>query len=299
MNDFRLLVFCKVAEKGSFTRAARELYITQPAVSKHIQSLEKELNVRLLERNKSALRLTPAGVLLLRHAEGILTAYKQLELEMSLLQNRISGELLIGASTTIAQYVLPPLLARFREHYPNLKIVLYNQNTEQIEKMLFDKRIHLGVVEGQSHKSGLEYSRFMRDELVAVVNRKGTLARYDSLTLAQLKTIPLVLREYGSGTLEVLENQLQARQLRFTDLNVVMQLGSTESIKLYLKNADCMGIVSVRAVAQSIVRDDFKVVDIEGLNLERLFHFVYLQGNPEPLSERFMQFARLNDNQSL
>ncbi|MEG1905516.1 MAG: LysR family transcriptional regulator, partial [Bacteroidales bacterium] len=183
MIDFRLKVFQSVAYNLSFTKASKELYISQPAISKHIQELEQEYKMPLFERMGNKIALTHAGTLLLTHTESILKAYRQLDFEMNLLNEVYAGELRLGASTTIAQYVLPPVLATFIRKFPNIKISLFNGNTRDIEQALTDHRIDLGMVEGNNRLSNLRYTPFLRDELVVVTHAESSLAQYDEISL--------------------------------------------------------------------------------------------------------------------
>ena len=133
MGDFRLKVFVSVAKNLSFTKASQELFISQPSVTKHIQELELQYQTRLFERMGNSISLTDAGRVFLEHSKRILDDYGRLEYEMSLLRNGHSGELRLGASTTIAQYVLPPLLAQFIEKFPQVSLSLFNGNSNQVE----------------------------------------------------------------------------------------------------------------------------------------------------------------------
>lgn len=148
MSDFRLRVFSSVAKNLSFTKASQELFISQPAITKHIQELETMYQTRLFERMGNKILLTDAGRLLLEHCEKILEDYGRLEYEMNLLRNEHTGELRLGASTTIAQYVLPPLLARFIEKFPQVSLSLFSGNSSEVEKALQEHRIDLALVEG-------------------------------------------------------------------------------------------------------------------------------------------------------
>ncbi len=291
MSDFRLKVFLCVARNLSFTKASRELFITQPAITKHIQELESLYKTRLFERLGNKISLTPAGELLLEHSERILDDYKRLDYEMHLLHNECSGELRLGASTTISQYVLPPFLARFIEKFPHVSLSLLNGNSRDVENALLEHRIDLGLVEGIIRLPNLKYSTFQKDELVAVVHTRSKLAKLDEISVYDLYNIPLVLRERGSGTLDVLETSLLAHNIRLSDLNVRMYLGSTESIKLFLENSECMGLVSVRSIARELAAGLFKVIDIRYLEMQREFSFARLQGEESGLSQVFMQFA--------
>lgn len=165
--DFRLKVFHSVATNLSFTKASKELFISQPAISKHIHELEVQYKTSLFDRVGSHIGLTHAGELLLSHTKQLLAAYRQMDFEMNLLTDNFAGELRLGASTTISQYVLPPVLASFIKKFPEIKVSLLNGNSRDIEQVLREGKITLGLVEGTAHQSTLHYTPFMRDELVS------------------------------------------------------------------------------------------------------------------------------------
>ena len=181
MSDFRLKVFQSVAKNLSFTKASQELFVSQPAITKHIQELEAYYQTRLFDRQGSKISLTKSGELLLKHSEKILDDYKQLEYEMHLLHNEYIGELKLGASTTIAQYVLPPLLADFIAKFPQINLSLINGNSRGVEAALQEHRIDLGLVEGIFRLPNLKYTPFLQDELVAVVHTHSKLAVSDEI----------------------------------------------------------------------------------------------------------------------
>lgn len=291
MSDFRLKVFQSVAKNLSFTKASKELFVSQPAITKHIQELENFYQARLFERQGSKILLTEAGRLLLKHCERILDDYKLLEYEMHLLHNEYIGELRLGASTTIAQYVLPPLLANFISQFPQVNLSLLNGNSQEVEGALQEHRIDLGLVEGIFRLPSLKYTSFLQDELVAVVHIHSKLVVQDEIVPQELPNIPLVLRERGSGTLDVFERALSQHNLKLSCLNVLMYLGSTESIKLFLEHMDCMGIVSIRSVHKELVAGSLRVVEIKGMPMQREFNFVQLQGQEGGLSQVFMRYV--------
>jgi Transcriptional regulator len=295
MSDFRLKVFYSVAQNLSYTKASQELYISQPAVSKHIKELETKYKVRLFERLGGKIMLTPEGELLLKHAEKILQAYKDLEYEMNLLNNNYVGELHIGASTTISQYVLPPLLSFFLNKFPLLKLSLMNGNSREVEQALMEHRIDIGMVEGNVRQPSLHYKPFLKDELVAVTSADSKIAKHDEISLDDLLKTPLVLRELGSGTLDVFETALHQHKIKLSQLNIKLHLGSTESIKLFLENCDCMAITSIRSVLREIYSGMLKVIDIKGLNMTRDFSFVLPQGEPSNLVKLFIDYAFHNN----
>ena len=293
MDDFRLKVFITAARTLSFTRTAEQLCISQPAVSKHVGELESRYEVQLFTRRGSRLELTEAGRTLLASAERVADDYRRLEYEMSLCTGQTEGELRLGASTTIAQYLLPPILARFTARFPKVRVSLLSGNSEQVEQALGDHAIDLGLVESVSRRQGLHYTPFRADELVLVARPGGKYARTESVTPEALCRIPLVLRENGSGTLEVIIAALADRGIRLSQLNVVLRLGSTEGIKGFVRHSDAMAIVSAFSVVDELRSGALRIVDLEGLTLLRDFVFVHNEAHPARLVRQFLDFVRV------
>lgn len=229
MDDFRLRVFITAAKTLNFTKCAEQLFISQPAVSKHIGELESRYKVQLFERSGSRLALTEAGRVMLEHAERIADGYRRLQYEMDLFTDRLGGELKVGASTTIAQYVLPQVLARFTARFPEVKVSLASGNSEQVEAALARHDTDLGLVESSARHPGFHYEPFIPDELVLIASTKGRYGRCDQVTLAELQTVPLVLRESGSGTLEVISKYLAAANSASSTSRAVRSGGSFRS----------------------------------------------------------------------
>lgn len=293
MDDFRLRVFITAARTLSFTRTAEQFCISQPAVSKHVGELESRYGLQLFTRRGSRLELTEAGRTLLVSAERVADDYRRLEYEMSLCTGQTEGELRLGASTTIAQYLLPPILARFTTRFPKVRVSLLSGNSEQVEQALGDHAIDLGLVESVSRRQGLHYTPFRTDELVLVARPGGKYARTESVTPEALCRIPLVLRENGSGTLEVIIAALADRGIRLSQLNVVLRLGSTEGIKGFVRHSDAMAIVSAFSVVDELRSGALRIVDLEGLTLLRDFVFVHNEAHPARLVRQFLDFVRV------
>jgi DNA-binding transcriptional LysR family regulator len=292
MLDFRLKVFYTVARRLSFTKAAEELFISQPAVTKHIHELEQQLGMALFERIGNRIKITRAGQVMLKHAEDIFTSYRNLEYEINQLKHEQGGLLALGASTTIAQYFIPPLLAQFNQRYPEITASLISGNTEQVEQALLDKSIQLGLIEGRSKNPVLKYVEFAKDEIALIGNVKYNYGGSNPLTAADLRNIPLLMREHGSGTLEVINDELKRLKIKLTDLQIAMYMGSTESIKSYLHHAPCAAFISLKAVQRELEAGEFKILPVKNFKLVRKFHFIYLQGQQDKLAQLFMRFAR-------
>jgi DNA-binding transcriptional LysR family regulator len=292
MSDFRLEVFYTVAKRLSFTKAAAELFITQPAVSKHIHELEEQYKAKLFERKGNHIALTDAGELLLHHAEKVFELYRNIAYQINALSKRKEGLLRIGASTTIAQYIVAPLLAKFRTKFPDVQLSLITGNTTQVEKALLDKEIEIGIIEGYSKNSEISYHEFLKDEIVLASSSKHPLANRNSIKPDELKNIRFVLREQGSGTLEVIDHALKHAGINHSELKVEIRLGNTESIKSYLLNSNSMAFLSVHAIVDELKRGELKIIDVENLSIERSFYLIGLQGKIPGLGDLFFHFTQ-------
>ncbi|MDX1471853.1 MAG: LysR family transcriptional regulator [Flavobacteriaceae bacterium] len=296
MFDFRLKVFNTVARRLSFTKAAEELHITQPAVTKHIKELENQFNLALFDRRGNKIQLSPAGEILLKHTEEIKEIYRRIEFDLNQLNQTFKGILHIGSSTSITQYILPPLLAQFHKIHQDVRVELFSGNSEQIEQALLDKKIEVGVIEGKSKRREIHYTPFLKDEIVLVCSSKNTLVKKDEILPKQLKQIPLLLREPGSGTLEVTADALKQKGISLSELQVEMQLGSTEAIKSYLQHSECMAFVSLHAIQKELESGILKIVEIKKLQIHRDFYFITPLGPEGGLPSLIIQFLIRNHN---
>lgn len=299
LTDFRLKVFRAVAERLSFTRAADELFITQPAVTRHINELEKQLGLPLFTRHGNSISLTAQGALLLEYVRRILALYGELNEAFAGEGDTFGGELAVGASTTIAQYVLPAILARFRRRYPAVRIALSDGNTERIERMVSSCELDLALIEGNATSPLLHYETFMEDELVLVTSASNRSLASEEIAAAELPRLPMVIRETGSGTLDVVERALSAHGLSVRSMRVEMQLGSTESIKHYLYGSEAVAFLSVQSIWEELRLDLLRVVEISDLSVTRRFSFVSRHGQNSRLGTLFKQFCLSNYKRTL
>lgn len=295
MQDFRLKVFRTVAEKLNFTAAAEALFLTQPAVTLQIKTLEEELGVKLFDRSGGKVRLTEAGTVLLEYAEQIAELYVQAETAIGSLIGEERGKLAIGASTTIAQYVLPRLIGDFLNCHPKIEFSMISANTENIVNALDRKVIALGLVEGPVGRSDLKTDRFIEDEIVVVVsaNHEWALTELPKINIKELVEMPLIMREHGSGTRRVVENALKKGGLKLSELNIVMELDSTEAIKSAVEANLGIGFVSRWGLTREIELGTLKIIDLENLGIKRQFQFIYPRTpRLEGAAEIFYRFVR-------
>lgn len=252
MADRRLQVFFTVAKQLSFTKAAELLFMTQPAVTFQVKQLEEHFNTRLFERSHGKISLTPAGELALDYAERILNMTSEMEARISELTGQVSGPLLIGASTTIAEYMLPKLLGEFKRMHPETQARLTVANSETIENKVADHTLDLGLIESPSHNPNLVTKVCCEDELVMICAPDSDLARLGVVSPAQLASHPYISRESGSGTRECIDEYFRANGVNLDELNLVMELGSREAIKGAVSAGLGAAVVSATTVAKEI-----------------------------------------------
>jgi LysR family transcriptional regulator, transcriptional activator of the cysJI operon len=229
--DRRLQVFYTVAKLLSFTKAADALHMTQPAVTFQIRQLEDHFNTRLFDRTHNRVSLTEAGQVAYQFSERIFELYAEMENAVKELTGDVSGALTVGASTTIAEYMLPSLLGTFKAKHPDVNLRLKVSNTEGIVSMVENNVIDLGVVEAPVANKNLLVEVCQEDELVLVVPADHPLAQREAVSATELVGYPFICREEGSGTREVVTEYLNAQGIDRTDLNECLELGSSESIK--------------------------------------------------------------------
>ncbi|MBB4118072.1 DNA-binding transcriptional LysR family regulator [Mesonia hippocampi] len=292
--DFRLRVFQEVAGCLNFSKAAKKLHVSQPAVSKHIKSLEEKYNTKLFERKANGISLTHAGIELLNYVNKILNIYTEIDQYFFQLQDKVPPQVTIGASTTLAQYIVPKTLALLKKRFPESRFTLINDNSSSIEAKIEEGILDFALIEGNNHNPLLNYEKFLDDELVLVTKQHNT--KEQQITLEKLKKLPLVVREEGSGTRNILEGRLKNINITLDDLNVEIILGSTESIKTYLINSNSYAFVSIFSVFEELKNNQLRIIDIQGFEIKRPLYFVALQGYPSKLYDLMKSFFTQNYN---
>ena len=286
LENFRLHVFRTVAQQMSFRKAAEVLHLSQPAVSQQIRALEEEIDTRLFDRaagegHGTQIALTEAGRVLLTYADRAADTMDEASQALAALNQSVTGELKIGASTTVAQYVLPRILGAFLRQYPHVRLSLISGNTEHIADAVLQQRLALGIIEGPTMRRGLKTERFVPDEIVLVVGPQHPWAarRAQPITPTDLLQVPLLLRERGSGSRRVVERAMKSAGLSLRSLNVVMELDSTEAILSGVAAGLVVGFVSRSAIGKDLRLGTLRVVAVEGLAILRDFSFLHLSGS--------------------
>ena len=291
--DLRLLeVFCCVYDERSFSKAAKKLGLTQPTISGHIKSLESSLGTTLFDRLGRHIGVTSAGELLYRHGLQVVHLKRTTEEAMTRFLNRLEGDLHLGASSIPGEYLLPPAIGRFRNLYPQVRVSLEIHDTQEIIRRVKRGRVELGFVGARASHPVLEFQRFAEDELTLVTPQcLPWSAVGDEVQLAELKRLPLLVRERGSGSRMVLEARLYELGADLESFNIVAELGSTTAIVEAIRSRLGASILSNLSVHHEVESGQMRRLRILGTGpLVRSFYTVRnTQRIASPLAEVFLE----------
>ena len=296
----RLNVFIQVAATQSCSEAAKRLHLSQPTVSKHIQNLEAELNVKLFDREGAQLHITNAGMTLLPWARKIVRQATEVQAMMESMQDSVVGPLRIACTTTAGKYLLPHLAARFRQHYPGVQIFIQPCVRTEMTSRLLAEEADLGVVSSEIDDSDLECQYFFTDQISLIVPLVHPFSKRESIEPSELLDAPIILREPTSGTRRVLESELAKHDISFDEMNILMEVGNAEAIVLAV--AGNLGVSFVSRVASAYARAWGCVVDVpvEGLNLERRVNIARRKlSHPNLVRDAFWAFIHAPENEDI
>jgi DNA-binding transcriptional LysR family regulator len=273
MSDRRLRVFYSVAKLLSFTKAAEALHMTQPAVTFQIRQLEDHFNTRLFDRTHNRVSLTEAGKKVYDYSQRIFELYDEMENAVREITGEIAGALTLGASTTIAEYMLPVLLGDFKAKYPDINLRLKVSNTEGIVSMVEHNVIDLGVVEGSVTNKNLVVETCRMDQLVVIVPPDHPLSKARRLQARELMAFPFICREEGSGTRDVINAYLVEQGISEQDMQICLELGSPEAIKGAVETGMGLSITSRATLAKELKLGTLVAIELDP-PLERPFSLV-------------------------
>lgn len=274
MSDRRLQVFYTVARLLSFTKAAEELHMTQPAVTFQVRQLEEQFNTRLFDRTHNRISLTEAGKKVYECGERIFEIYAEMDNSVRQLTGDISGVLILGASTTIAEYMLPVLLGDFKAEHPDVTVRLKVANTDGIVSQVENNAIDLGVVEAPVTNKNLVVEECSRDQLVVIVQPGHELAGESVVPLKRLADFPFICREEGSGTREVMLESMHKSGMEPNELKVSMELGSLEAIKGAVEAGMGISVISYATIQKELKLGTLVAVKTDP-PINRPFSFVH------------------------
>ena len=291
--DFRHLeTFCRVADLKSFSRAADDLFLTQPTISGHILSLEHSLSLRLFDRTGREVRLTKAGEVFLRYASKILSSRKDLLNALSEYSQGIRGELSMGASTTPGEYLLPKLMGHFKKEHPHFTLSLKIADTKEVAQLVLEGDVEYGMIGGKLNHNFLHYEKYEEDEIIVVAPSGHPLTKKKKADLTDLLKEPWIIREEGSGTQMAVEKGLRKKGKSLKQFNVVMEMGSTSAVKEGVKAGLGLAFISKRAVEEELKQGLFSRIHVEGIDpISRQLYIVSHRGRTlSPIGMEFLRF---------
>lgn len=293
MKIAQLYSFMAVVDTGSFSASAKRLKISQPAITFQIQSLEESLGVKLIDRSGKRVRLTEAGEIVYKSAKKILSEVEALESQIEEFQESPKGSLTVGASTIPGEYVLPKVFGGFKKKYPEAVLSLEIADTEEIVERVINGEFDIGVVGAVIEDKRLEFSPFLKDELIFIVPANYEHYQEGKVSLNEILGEKFVTREEGSGTRMVVEKKLSQTGFRFGDFNIVMELGSNEAVITAVEAGLGASIVSRWAAEKAVELGTVRVVEIEDMPIERNLYITVRRGRPfNKLTELFLDFLR-------
>lgn len=292
MEDFRLKVFFTVAGLKSFSQAAQKLHVTQPAVSNQIRSLEEELETKLFIRGKNEVILTKSGQVLYKYAAEILELYEQMGKKIAEITKVLERELTIGATSIPGKYFIPQIIQQFKKKYPDVEIKTLISNTQNIVQSLKEDILDLCIVSEPVKAGRLFRQKFLKDELVLIVNPNHRWATKNFIGIEELINEPLVLREEGSGTRETIRHYLEQRDKRLKDFNIIMTLGTTGAIKAAVERGVGVGFALKRAIQLELEIGSLKIVPIENLQMYQMFSVLHKKNSHKHIADELIQFIQ-------
>lgn len=292
MDIKQLEIFTKIVELKSFSKAAEAVYLTQPTVSGHIHSLEEELGQRLLDRLGREVVPTRAGKVLYDYAKKMVALRDEAGQALDQLMGRMKGEIVVGGSTIPGEYLLPAIIGRFREKYPEITVVLKIGDTADIVNRVLSGECEVGIVGSKVEDSRLDYHEFVKDELIIIAASNYPMAG-KGITASALSSIPFVMRERGSGSRMTIEKRLLEIGVDPSGINIVAEMGSTEAVKQAVKAGLGVSIVSSVAVAEDLRHNSLKVIPFKGKKFLRSFYISTHRGRTmSPIGQAFLDFLK-------
>jgi DNA-binding transcriptional LysR family regulator len=294
MNLHHLAIFHETARTGSISACAERLHISQPAVSRQLQEFERRIGVVLFERLPRGMRLTQPGEVLRDYSVRLFEIARAAEAAVKELSDARQGNLSFGASNTIGTYILPSLLARFQRCHPAVEISLFVGNTEQVSQGVADLRFMLGFIEGPLHVPALRVDRFFEDEIVPVASPDHPLSGRKRLMPADLSGQPVLMREPGSGTRELIERRLQRHGIR---PGKIMVFGSTEAIKQAAIHGGGIGWLPLVCMPRELAAGELVRLPVKPLAFRRPLSVVRRPGGySAPTTEAFLALLDIDGN---
>lgn len=293
LNLSEMEVFTVAAETKSFSEAARQLHLSQPAVSQQIRSLEQCLGVQLFHRSVQGVKMTDAGQVLLPKARELLNLSWQIEEQMHSLDDEVAGHLVIGCTTTAGKYVLPFLAAAFIKHYPHVQVTIEMCNYNSVVDPLLSRDVPLGISSTRIVHRDMECQPFFTDRVVLIVPDEHPFASRSSVRPTDLLDHPFILREEGSSTRQLVEEGLSEHNISLDQLQLVMVVGNAEAIEVAVEHGLGIAFISSLVARHGLEMGKLVKVPVEGVQLDRPLYVVRdSRCAKTPAQDRFWNFVQ-------
>lgn len=266
LNQFN--IFCAVAEEKSFSKAAKKLHLTQPAISGQIKALENNYELCLFKRTPSGVDLTEAGKIVYQHAKQILHIIEGLEHSLAILTKKQPCRLAVGASTVVGSYPLPCTIWVFKEHHPQVNIQLEVENSSIILEKIKSVSLDFAIIEGPVNDENIVQKNCLNDEMALIVPYVEPWIDRENITVDELLTLPLIIREEGSGIRSMLENELKKKGVSINNLNVFTEMSKLQSIKSAIEAGHGLSILPKLTVRKELYTKTLKALPVQDLNFE-------------------------------
>ena len=286
MNLKQLEAFVQIADTGSFSKAAKDLYLTQPTISAHVSTLEKELNTRLFVRNTKEVKVSESGAVLYDYAKQMIVLQKKIEDTFAVREEKAQQRITIAASTIPAQYLLPDILAAFNEKYPNQQFKIVEADSAQVVEMVVNHKVDVGFTGTVIDKRLCKYIPFYQDELIAITPNNDKYRNKDYKDATWIVSEPLIMREEGSGTRKEAEKQLKKIGVNVSKLNVIASMENPEAIKRAVASGMGISLISKLAAEAELEKGNLLAFPISSEDMRRDINLIY---------NRNLQLSRSSD----
>lgn len=290
--DFRQLeIFIKIVELKSFSKAAMAVYLTQPTVTSHIQSLESELKIKLLDRLAREAVPTTAGKTLYEYAKKLVALKEEARQSLTQLLGKVAGQVAVGGSTIPGEYILPAMIGKFRKKFPGITVSQTIGDTSAIAEKVLAGECELGIIGSRLENAGLDHVEFIQDELILIAGKDYPLPSKKGMSAREITSAPFVIRERGSGSRMAMEKYLTELGVDLSRLSIVAEMGSTEAVKQSVKGGIGLSIVSSLAVVEELHYKTLKTFPFKEKRLLRRFYIVSSSRRSlSPAGQAFLDF---------
>ena len=296
MEISHLSTFCRVVEAGSISKAAKELFVSQPAISQKIQELEQHYQVQLLDRTNKGVSPTKTGLYVYAEAQKIIALLSNIEREIELTRNPVE-DLTIGASSTVGNVALPCTLLIFRERHPGFNITVDLGNTEKTINKLLSRRIEIALVEGplsnewrkQFDAEDICIKHIAQTRLILVAANEGSYQKHESMTLKELSEAPLIMREKGSGIRSTIENTIAEKGFSLSDFNIIYEMGTSSSIISAVTSDMGLTVLPIMSLRKELHHKILKMIPLNNIEFLLDFNLLYRNDSKKMSHKNFIE----------